>query len=105
MKKFILILIMILSIMFVGCSGETYANGVPTYFIEPDGYVIAEIKTSSLFKYYYGYISEDDYNSFLSGYLEGALTVLNPYEDGKSIAVNCNNITSISIGIYKDIRN
>ena len=47
-----------LSILLIGCGQETYENGVPTYFVEPDGYIIAEIKcdTNGLFlKNYYGY--------------------------------------------------
>jgi len=66
MKKIILLL-MILSILLTGCGQKTYENGVPTYFVEPDGYIIAEIKcdTNGLFlKNYYGYISENDYDDF-----------------------------------------
>ena len=106
MKKIIL-LMMILSIILTGCSQETYDNGVPTYFVEPDGYIIAEIKcdTNGLFlKNYYGYISENDYDDFLAGNLNGALIILHPYENDKSITVNSQSILSINTGIYKDIR-
>ena len=110
MKKIIIILTMMISAILVGCAQvqETYDNGVPTYFTEPDGYIIAEIKcdTSGLFlKNYYGYISENDYDDFVSGELNGALIVLHPYENGKSVTVNSNSILSINTGIYKDIRN
>lgn len=102
MKK-ILLLMMILSILLTGCDQETHKNGVPTYFIEPDGYVIAEIKcnNSGLFsKNYYGYISENDYDDFLAGDLKGALIVLHPHEYGKSVTVNSQSIISINTGMY-----
>ncbi len=106
MKKIILFMI-ILSILLTGCSQETYENGVPTYFVEPDGYIIAEIKcdTNGLFlKGYYGYISENDYDDFLVGELDDALIILHPYENGKSITINSESILSINTGVYKDIR-
>lgn len=106
MRKIIL-LMTFLSILLIGCGQETYENGVPTYFVEPDGYIIAEIKcdTNGLFlKNYYGYISVNNYNDFLSGDLESALIILHPYENGESITVNSKSILSINTGIYKDIR-
>lgn len=109
MKKTLMILTIILLVMLSGCGNaqKTYDNGVPTYFVEPDGYIIAEIEcdTNSLFlKGYYGYISESDYDDFVEGKLNGALIVLHPYENGKSVTVNSNSIVSINTGIYKDIR-
>lgn len=107
MKKIILLITFLLMILFAGCGQETYENGVPTYFVEPDGYIIAEIKcnTNGLFLgNYYGYISESDYNNFLSGDLEDALIILHPYENGKSITINSQSIISINTGIYKDVR-
>ena len=106
MKKIIL-LMTFLSILLIGCSQETYQNGVPTYFVEPDGYIIAEIKCDSIgtfLKNYYGYISAKDYDDFLTGDLKNALIILHPYENDKSITVNSQTILSINTGIYKDIR-
>lgn len=107
MKKIILLITFLLIILLAGCSQETYENGVPTYFVEPDGYIIAEIKcdTNGLFLgNYYGYISENDYNDFLSGDLDGTLIILHPYENGKSITINSQSIISINTGIYEDVR-
>lgn len=108
--KNIILLMMILSILLTGCgqcNQETYENGIPTYFVEPDGYIIAEIKCDSnglFLKNYYGYISENDYDDFLAGDLNGALIILHPYENSKSITVNSQSILSINTGVYKDIR-
>ena len=107
MNKKIILLMTFLSILLTGCGQETYENGIPTYFVEPDGYIIAEIKcdTNGLFlKSDYGYIRTNDYNDFLSGDLENALIILHPYENGKSITVNSQSILSINTGIYKDVR-
>lgn len=68
--------------------------------IKSDDYLIAEItcNTGGLFlKKYYGYISKKDYNDFLLGALVGTLSVLHPYENGKSIVININSILSINI--------
>lgn len=106
-KKTILLLIMILSIMLVGCSQETYENGVPTYFLEPDGYVIATVVLNDgcIFgSEMYGYISEEDYQLYLDGALSNSLVVKNPYEEGKEVSTSVENINYIKIGVYKDYR-
>lgn len=110
MKKAIKILF--LCLMLSGCNNkqETYANGVPTYFLEPNGYVIAEIKCENVrtdegITYgYYGYIKESDYKNYLDGTPPNTLIVLHPYENNKSVTVNINKIISIKTGIYKDKR-
>lgn len=54
---------------------------------------------------WYGYIKKEDYNNYLSNELSGVLLVLNPYEEGKSIAVKSSEIGFIEIGLYQDLRN
>jgi hypothetical protein len=104
--KRLLILIIIVCLLFVGCDTEQecYSNGVPTYFLEPEGYTIAYIDCNGFLNGKYGYISNDDYQDYLEGKLIGALTVLNPYETGKSVSVSFNDVESIEIGVYKDYR-
>lgn len=108
MKKILLTILSIIILTLTGCvQQETYDNGVPTYFIEPDGYIIAEVEIddNSLFNdRYYGYILECDYNDFLLGNFDKPLVILHPYEQGKSVTVNSKQIISINIGIYKDVR-
>lgn len=84
---------------------EYYDNGVPTYFLEPDGYVIAEVSLDDGFfgHFLYGYILEEDYQSYLDGTLE-TLIVLNPYEEGKHISTTVNKIDFINVGEYEDYR-
>ena len=109
MKK-IIVLFMTIFMLFTlsGCSEtETYDNGVPTYFLEPEGYVIAEIDYDSGGLFYmsaYGYISNEDYESFLNGDLSGTLIVKHPYENNKEVNVPVNRIINIEIGIYQDLR-
>lgn len=98
---------LIITIMLVGCVQETYENGVPTYFTEPEGCVIAEISvdSSSLFETkLYGYITNEDYQAYLNGTLSGVLVVKNPYENGKEVSTPVNKIKFITIGTYMDIR-
>ena len=109
MKKNIIIIITILivSLSGCGCVQETYDNGVPTYFLEPDGYVIAEVDLNDgevFGSFLYGYISEDDYQSYLNGTLYNSLVVKNPYEEGKEMSTSVENINYIKIGVYKDYR-
>lgn len=84
---------------------EYYDNGVPTYFLEPDGYIIAEVELDDGFfgHFLYGYISEKDYQSYLDGTLE-TLIVLNPYANGKQMSTTANKIDFIKVGEYKDYR-
>ena len=104
MKK-IIILMLILLMLLVGCQEQQYhANGVPIYFLEPDGYIIAEIDTTSFLDRKYGYISNQDYQSYLDGKDDGILVIKHPYEDGKEVSMPYREIKSISIGEYKDLR-
>lgn len=109
MKKILLSLLIILYCFSVtGCEKqETYPNGVPTYFLEPEGYVIAEIRKTNatlLVSGYYGYISNENYNDYLNGTLSGAVIIKNPYTEGKQIVVYSENIESIEVGGYEDMR-
>lgn len=108
MKK-VIILMLLLSTMLIGCSEvETHANGVPTYFLEPEGHIIAKVKVvdDSFWydRYLYGYITEEDYASYLNGSLNKILIVKNPYEEGKQITTMPQQIISIEVGVYKDLR-
>ena len=110
MKK-IIVLFMTIFMLFTlsACSKvETYDNGVPTYFLEPEGYVIAKVNYNNnnilVSKYSYGYISDEDYQLYIDGTLNGVLVVKHPYEEGKEVSVPIDNIASIEIGIYLDLR-
>ena len=106
MKGKIIVLILLLIITFSGCQNKQ-ENGVPTYFLEPEGYLIAEVRVSDATLFYegaYGYILEEDYQAFLNGRRDGVLVVKHPYEEGKEKAVLYGEITSITIGNYKDMR-
>lgn len=107
MKKKIIILTLLLSVMLIGCGQETYQNGVPTYFLEPEGYIIAKIDlvNDGIFgTFLYGYISKEDYQSYLDGTFSNSLTVKNPYEEGKEISTPIDKINYIKTGVYKDYR-
>lgn len=92
--------------MLSGCGQNT--NEVSSYFIEPpDGYVIATVYGTDrgLFStYFYGYISQEDYQSYLDGTLNKPLIILNPYVEGREVNLSPNAIGSIEIGEYKDYR-
>lgn len=87
---------------------ETYENGVPTYFLEPDDCVIVEVycgEQNFFYKHlYYGYITKEEYDLYLSGDLKGVIKIQNPYTEGNSISINSSAIVSIKTGIYQDIR-
>lgn len=103
MKK-IIILIVLLLIILTGCaSTHTHENGAPIYFLEPDGYIIASIDIEG-YKFLYGYILEDDYQSYLHGELDGVLVVRHPYKNGRETSVSTKEIIYITVGVYKDYR-
>lgn len=84
------------------CGIQEVHNGIPDYYLEPEGYVIAEIKTEKYLNSGYGYIKEEDYISFQNGQLTGNLVILNPYEQGKSYTIAANSILGIVVGTYKN---
>ena len=95
--------------MLTGCqeTQETYENGVPTYFLEPEGYVIAHVRSVNatlIYKGKYGYILEEDYQAYLNGKVDGVLIVKHPYEEGKETNIPYREIESITIGEYEDLR-
>lgn len=99
------LLFMLIIVMLSGCNQNT--NEVPSYFIEPDGYVIATVYGTDrgLFSTHsYGYISQEDYQSYLDGTLNKPLVILNPYVEGREVILSPNAIGSIEIGKYKDYR-
>lgn len=88
---------------------DTYKNGVPKYFLEPDGYVIAKIQSEDdlgiiIDTFSYGYIKEEDYEDYINGTLTGNLVIKNPYEEGKQVVKSTDKIISIEVGIYEDYR-
>ena len=92
--------------IFAGCQ-KTYENGVPTYFLEPEGYVIATVRSVNATLRYsgkYGYILEEDYQKYLDGKTDGILIVKHPYEKGKETNIKYSEIESITIGEYRDLR-
>lgn len=106
-KVFILIsLIMIMFAIGIGCvKQETYENGVPTYFLEPEGYVIAKVKLNDsnilVGHYLYGYISEEDYQLYLNGNMEGMLVVKHPCEEGREVSTPFREIMTMEVGVYE----
>lgn len=112
MKKIVIVLTLLIVMIFTGAAmltgcQETYDNGVPKYFLEPDGYVIASVRSKNATAIYvgkYGYILEEDYQKYLNGEQDGILVVKHPYEEGKEASIPYNEIESINIGEYKDYR-
>ena len=101
-----LILIFIL-LFLIGCDKTTYyENGVPTYFLEPENYVIAKVTVANgiFADKLYGYISNEDYQKYIDGELNGVLVIKNPYEENRSVTANSDSIKKIEIGIYEDYR-
>ena len=103
---FCVLLILLSPVLLTGYNSVEISveDGVPSYFLEPEGYVIAEVDTSKMFSYYYGYISNDSYESYIHGTLTGNLVIKHPYDSDKEVTVNADEITSIKTGTYKDIR-
>lgn len=106
----VLCLLFVIWILILFFNEPTYNNGIPKYFLEPDGYIIAKIKSEDdyhgllSYTFTYGYIKEDDYENYINGTLTGNLVVKNPYEEGKQIVKPIDKITSIETGVYKDYR-
>lgn len=110
----ILLVVLLLLTALTGCEATREINSeeIPSYFLEPDGYIIAKVTTNTEYEWYgtvhsfdYGYITEEDYQSYLDGTLTGVLVIKHPYEEGKEVAVPVENIKSIVVGVYEDYRN
>ena len=111
LKNKILIIALLFAMTFniVGCTNVTYhENGVPSYFLEPEGYIIAKVEVENdsflLRSYKYGYILEEDYQDYLNGKTDGILIVKHPYEHEKEVTTSFGKIISIEIGVYEDRR-
>lgn len=88
---------------------QTYhESGVPSYFLEPEGYTIARVyygeKTFFGYSSAYGYIFDSDLEDYYNDNFIGTIEVLHPYEKGKSVNVNLKEIVMINTGIYDDMR-
>lgn len=109
MRKILVLMTLVVSIMLVSCSEITYhENGVPSYFLEPEGHVIVKIDVLSddflIDKYLYGYITNEDYQAYTDGTLTGVLVIKHPYEEDKSVNTHVNLIESMEVGVYEDKR-
>ena len=111
MKK--LLIIFVTSVMLLGLTGcaekiTYHENGVPTYFLEPEGHVIVKINATSdnIFtdRYLYGYITNEEYQAYLDGTLSGMLVIKHPYEEGKCVVTSIKEIESMQVGVYEDKR-
>lgn len=103
----LLILVLLIIVGMVLCKKYDYSNGIPTFFIEPDEFVIAKIviRSNPFFEeFLYGYISKCDYLSYLDGTLCGGVIIRHPYEAGKETIIASRKIQYIEIGWYKDFR-
>lgn len=106
MRNKIMILVLLLTLMLSGCE-KKHENGVPAYFLEPDGYVIASVRSKNATFYYrgkYGYILEKDYKAYLNGKLDGILVIKHPYQKEKETTIPYSEIESININEYIDYR-
>lgn len=105
MKRLFLTVVLLFLVCLCGCAAKDDA-GVPSYFLEPEGYVIATVNYGELglfgYSVAYGYISEVDYQEYLDGQLSENLTVLHPWEEGKSVIVNAKSIVLIEMGAYRE---
>lgn len=104
-----LLILLLLWLLITTAEEVTYhENGVPTYFLEPEGHVIVyvDVLSDNLLcdRHLYGYITNEDYQMYLNGSLQGILVIMHPYEKGKSITVNVGLIESMKVGVYKDLR-
>ena len=89
--------------------GEKVSNNdVPDYFLEPEGCVIAKVYVNTDFdlfsKFNYGYITEEDFKSYLDGTLTGILVIRHPYKEDRTTNIQASNIKSMEVGLYKDYR-
>lgn len=102
MKKLYFTLAVLVLLCTSGC--VSLDDGVPSYFLEPDGYVIATVDYGErgLFGYSvaYGYISKESYEAYLSGELNGVMTILHPWKEGKSVSISAQSIVLIKTGEY-----
>lgn len=110
-KTCVIILLCLFGLWLLAATGEeiTYhENGVPTYFLEPEGHVIVYVNVLDdsflVDRYLYGYITNEDYQAYLNGELQGVLVIKHPYEVGKSVTTNVNMIEGMQVGVYKDLR-
>ena len=99
-KKFILYIVIILIIFISILLLNRYNKEMLDKFIEPEGYVIAEV-TCRNFTTGYRYISIEDYQSFINGTLTGSLLILHPTDANKTYAVKVDEIRYIEVGEYK----
>lgn len=106
MKRLGVVFTLLMLLCVCGCSSQD--DKVPDYFLEPDGYVIATVNygDKGLFGYSvaYGYILEESYETYLNGELNGVLTILHPWEEGKSVSVSVDRVVLIKTGEYKTKR-
>lgn len=102
MKKTILIIVLFTTLLLSGCSQyskTTHANGVPIYFLEPDGYIIVFIDDGS-FLGVYGYITNDDLQAYKNGELKYSICVQNAYTTNKYTYVTVSRIKDLTVGEY-----
>lgn len=86
---------------------DAHPNGVPIYFLEPEGHIIANVhlKNSNVLNdELYGYISNEDYEAYMNGTFEGILKINHPYEEGKFVTANIKDIQYIEFNEYLDLR-
>lgn len=110
-KKFMVVLLLLTALAGCGTTQEISQDEVPSYFLKPDGYVIARVYKDTAYRWYgttliydCGYITEEDYQAYLNETLTGILIIKHPYDEGKEVAEPVENIKCIEIGTYEDHR-
>lgn len=79
-------------------------NKIPNYYLEPRGFIIAEIIVRNIFKCsYYGYIRNEDYRMYLADKMPKTIVMLHPYKKDKRVFINTEDIITISAGTYKNL--
>lgn len=100
----VLIAIFALSVLYGGTKIEECLNEISSSYLEPDGCVLAKVTSvnNSFLNtdIKYGYITEEDYQSYLDGKTEGILVVKHPFEEGEQVTIPFREIKSIEIDVY-----
>jgi hypothetical protein len=101
-KNILLSIVIAITILLCGCETVTYnKNGVPSYFLEPDGYIIVMIDDGSLLSAY-GYITDEDLQAYKDGNLGYTIYVQNAFTPNKGEYVTVSKIKGLEVGYYVD---
>lgn len=100
----ILVTVFALSVSYSVVKIDECLNEISSSYLESDGCVL--VKVTSVNNSFlnidimYGYITEEDYQSYLDGKIEGILVVKHPFEEGEQVTIPFREIKSIETDVY-----